>query len=31
MPLKLATGFLFLISIAYLLDSSYKPFLYFRF
>jgi len=31
MPLKLATGFLFLISLAYLVDSSYNPFLYFRF
>ena len=29
--LKLATGFLFIISIAYLVDSTYNPFLYFRF
>jgi alginate O-acetyltransferase complex protein AlgI len=29
--LKLATGLLFVVSIAYLVDSSYNPFLYFRF
>lgn len=28
---KLATGVLFVVSIAYLVDSSYNPFLYFRF